>query len=365
MNETTETSDKKARGGVARAKALTRKQRSEIARKGAEARWAIDLPKAAFDGTVKIAGKEIYCAMLPNGKRLLSQAEFLSAIGRIRRTKAGTGVYNGSDGLPTFLGAKALKPFISDELREATTPYFFVTKSGRRAAGYDAELLPKVCEVYLKYRDARLQKREKVPIYYQHIISACDILMRGLAHVGILALVDEATGYQHVRDAQALQEIVAQFIRKELAVWVQRFPEEFYKEIYRLKGWPWGGMSKNRYPVVGKMTIDLVYDRLPTGVLDELQRKSPKDDKGRRKNALHQWLSDDVGVPALAQHLYGLILLAKANSAWEPFYHLVERLMPKRNGKLFLPFPLDMDEITAFPNELEQLSAQSLSASQA
>jgi len=78
----------------------------------------------------------------------------------------------------------------------------FRLKNGQKAVGYDAALLPMVCEVYLKLRDSFLRDGKPVPTQYSHIVDACDILMRGLAHVGIIALVDEATGYQEIRDRQ-------------------------------------------------------------------------------------------------------------------------------------------------------------------
>jgi hypothetical protein len=76
-----------------------------------------------------------------------------------------------------------------------------------------------------------------------------EILTRALAKTGIAALVDEATGYQRVRPQNALQEYLAHIIRKELAAWVKKFPDEVYENIYKLKGWRWPGMSKNRYRV--------------------------------------------------------------------------------------------------------------------
>jgi hypothetical protein len=155
----------------------------------------------------------------------------------------------------------------------------------------------------------------------------------------LMICAKSATGFQYERDKEALQEIVSRYIRKELAAWVKRFPDEFYKEIYRLKGWQWQGMSKNRYSIVGKYTIDLVYERLAPRLLEELQKKSPKDEKGRRKNKLQEWLSEDVGVPALSQHLFALITLAKVNTGWNRFVEMVDRALPKRGATLLLPFP--------------------------
>jgi hypothetical protein len=97
---------------------------------------------------------------------------------------------------------------------------------------------------------------------------------------------DEATGYQKVRPQNALQEYLKLIIREQLAAWVQKFPEEFFVNIYRLKGWVWPGMKKNRYSVVGHYINDLVYKRLGPGVLAELIRKSPKNEHGHRPNKL-------------------------------------------------------------------------------
>jgi hypothetical protein len=63
-----------------------------------------------------------------------------------------------------------------------------------------------------------------------------DILVRALASVGILALVDEATGYQYDRARHALEEILDKFISKELRKWAKTFPDEFYEQMFKLRG---------------------------------------------------------------------------------------------------------------------------------
>jgi hypothetical protein len=78
--------------------------------------------------------------------------------------------------------------------------------------------------------------------------------------------------------------------------------------MFRLKGWQWQGMSINRPQVVGYYTRDIVYARLAHGIVEELERRNPKDDKGERRGRHHQLLTDDIGDPALAQHLYAVIL---------------------------------------------------------
>ena len=74
----------------------------------------------------------------------------------------------------------------------------------------------------------------------------CEILAPALARVGIIALIDEATGYQEIRDRQALQQILDKYLLKEYAAWAKRFPDEFYKQIFKLRGWEWRGKLEKR-----------------------------------------------------------------------------------------------------------------------
>jgi hypothetical protein len=188
-----------------------------------------------------------------------------------------------------------------------------------------------VCDVWLKAREKNALTKIQKPV-----ADRAEILMRGLAHVGIIALIDEVTGYEEIRDELALQAILDAYLRKELAAWAKRFPNEFYQQMFRLKGWQWKGMSVNRPSIVGKFTNDLVYERLAPGVLKELQTRNPKDEKGRRPVKHHQWLTEDVGHPALAQHLHAVIGFMRASSQWEQFYRLMQRAFPKKGNTIEL-----------------------------
>jgi hypothetical protein len=322
-----ERSSKQARGGKARAKALSADQRSEIARKAASARWSDGVPRATHEGAFRIADSEIEAAVLPNGQRLLTQGTFLRALGRARSVKGGMGA--SGDGMPMFLQADALKPFISEELAAATTPIFFLDSSGRRSVGYDAQLLVRVAEVYLKLRDAYTVAGRSIPKQYEHIVRACDALIRALAGTGIVALVDEATGYQDVRDRRALQAILDKFLRAEQAKWAKRFPDEFYRQIFRLNSWEWRGMQVNRPQVVAKYTRDVVYSRIAPDLLARLEDLNPKDEHGRRRSKHFQWLTDEIGLPALTQHLHATVALMRACDSWKEFKALLDRSFPQ------------------------------------
>ena len=326
-----------AKGGHKRAEALSPSERTDIARTAAAARWNSGIPHASHEGTFSIGESEIGAAVLPNGQRLLTQATFLRALGRSRSPKAGTGVLSTVDGMPFFLQAEALKPFISEDLAASTTPIFFIDGAGRRAVGYDAQLLPKVANVYLKMRDAHTDADRPIPKTYASIIRACDTLVRGLAEVGIIALVDEATGYQDVRDRRALQAILDQFLRAEQAKLAKRFPDEFYREIFRLNGWTWRGMKVNRPQVVAHYTKDIVYSRITPDLLARLEELNPKDDRGRRPVAHFQWLTDEIGLPALTQHIHASMALMRASSTWKEFKALLDKSLPRKTRLSDLP----------------------------
>lgn len=309
----------KVKGGYARSDALSSEEKKTIARNAAAARWGSDLPVAKYEGEFDLGGKSIGCAVLPNGKRLITQATFLRSLGRSRSPKAGTGVLSTVDGLPFFLQAEALKPFISDELKASTTPMFYRTKSGGKGVGYDALLLPQVAEVYLRFRDAMLKECGKVPSKYSHIVEAADILIRGLANVGIIALVDEATGYQKDRAKDALAKILEEFIVKELRPWIHTFPDEYYEQLFRLRGMQFPRDTVRRPRYFGLLTNNIVYRRLAPGVLEELKKVTPRRASGRYKHQLHRRLTDEVGHPKLREHLASVVTIMKLSKDYADF----------------------------------------------
>lgn len=326
-------------GGIARAQKLTPERKKEIAQRAASARWDVDLPMATHEGEFKLGDEVVASAVLPNGMRVITQATFLRSLGRSRSPKAGTGVLSTVDQLPFFLQAEVLKPFISDDLAMSTTPIFYRTRAGGKGVGYDARLLPKVAEVYLKYRDACLaMPGGKIPKRYSDIFRSADILMRGLADIGIIALVDEATGFQRDRASDALARILEEFIAKELRPWVRTFPNEFYTQLFRLRGLSFPKDSISRPKYFGHLTNDIIYKRLAPGVLEMLKASTPKDEKGRLKHRLFQRLTEDVGHPKLREHLASVITLMKISRDYEQFEHFLAQAHPKYGATPDLPF---------------------------
>lgn len=252
------------------------------------------------------------------------------ALGRARQAK-GRDYYKGDVNLPAFLTAQNLKPFISSVLEVTSSQIEFVSKNGHRAFGYADDLLPEVCDVFIRADRAGVLKPNQ-----KHVAERANMIMKALAHIGIAGLIDEATGYQEVRDKRALQALLEKYLNKELAAWAKRFPDEFYKEMFRLRGWTWPVPSARRPGIVGTYTNDLVYQRLAPGIVEELEKRNPKDEHGNRRGRHHQLLTDDVGHPALAQHLHAVIGLMRASSAWDQFYRMMNRAFPKKGETIEL-----------------------------
>lgn len=334
--DTKEKDEARVAGGIARAKSLTAQKRSEIAKKAAESRWAGDVPRATHDGTIKLGDLEVECAVLEDGRRVISERAMTRAFGGKRGGSHWKRAKEGGANLPVYLSAKNFSPFISNELSSAlTAPIKYKTLHGSIANGLDAALLPEVCNVFLKARDRDELHPKQIPLAYQ-----ADIIMRGLATVGIIALIDEATGYQKDRAVDALARILEKFIAKELQPWVRTFPDEFYQELYRLRGLEFPQDTVKRPGYFGHLTNDIIYRRLAPGVLEELKKSTPKGSTGRHKHQLHRRLSGDVGHPKLMAHLDSVVTVMKLtdDGDYDGFISKLDRVKPRYDKTLMLPF---------------------------
>src|SRR5690606_187703 len=148
------------------------------------------------------------------------------------------------------------------------------------------------------------------------------VLIRGLAHVGIIALVDEATGYQQIRESDALQKILDRYIKEHAHRWAKTFPDEFWHKLITIKGYP-SYIALRRPAYVGHWVNDIIYDRLAPGIKKKLKEINPRSPKGHRKNKHHQHLTEDYGVPELRDHLSKVMVLMDASANKNEFERLL------------------------------------------
>ncbi len=305
--------ESKAAGGVARALALSPERKREIAAKAAAARWG-KVPTATHKGVLPVAGIELPCFVLDDGTRVISGRGVTRAIGMKGR----------GQGVSRIVNHKRLSVFMDGDLVHAIEkPLVFNSGAPLPTQGYPANVLVQLCEAVLKARDAGALTTEQEQRYAR----SCDVLVRAFAHVGIVALVDEATGYQADRARDALARILETFIAKELRPWVKTFQTDFYRELLRLRGLEFDGTLKQpRY--IGKLTNDLVYRRLAPGVLEELRRINPANERGQRKHKHFQWLTQQIGYQKLVQHLAAVTTLMKVFDDYDSFKVALDRALP-------------------------------------
>lgn len=271
--------------------------------------------------------------MLEDGRRVLSGNGMQKALG-----------FKGTAGdwLIRFASAKKNAPYMSPEIYaglENRIQFLRPSTGGSVSVtyGYEATLLIDFCDAIIEAKNAG----DLVPSQMKYAMAA-EMIMRSVAKVGIIALVDEATGYQDERPRDALQNYLDQFLLKEYAKWAKRFPDEFFENIFKMKGWTWRDAYTRKPQVMGRYVNDIVYDRLAPLILEELRKVNPPNEKGNRKAKHHQFLTPDVGHPKLQEHLAGVIALQRvAGVSWSRFLDMLNRAYPRYGHTIPLAFSDD------------------------
>lgn len=329
----------RARGGKILAEKMTPAERKAKSMVMVEAKkMRKEMPKAEYKGEIKIGDIVLSCAVLADGRRVISEHAINSILGpsggknyRLRSAQK-----EGNGPMPLFIASKPLKPFVLEAFSEADlSPIQYLDKD-KVYLGYSATILPKVCEVWLKARDTNALQ----PSQLSKALKA-EILMRGLAHIGIIALVDEATGYQKDREKDALAKILEAFVAKELQPYLKTFPAEYYENLFRIYGLEFPPQNKRpqwRPAFFGKITNNVIYERLAPELLPELKKAASKIEK---KTKLHQWLTNNIGHPKLREHLASIVTLLKLSKTPEDFKEKVDLIHPRYGHNIEMDFSDD------------------------
>jgi len=300
---------------------------------GSDEKSEIILPKASHTGEREVGGLTIPVYNLNDDRRVLSERGFLACIGA-----KGRGTSNGQR-VAKILGNPVFKGFFSKGfLMDIQSPIKFLTETARPAYGFTVEHLNEFCIGFSKAKNAGALKTQAQMRY----ATQCETMLYAFAEIGVKAWVDEATGFQQERARDALQKILEKYLSDEAVKWSKTFPDEFYQEMFRLKGWKFTDKAmKNKPSVVGTYTNDVVYSRLAPGILDALREKNPViDEKGTRSRKHHQWLSRDKGHPQLSKHIDRVTFLMKSHRTWDSFYRALKRAAPR----LHETFPMDFGD---------------------
>ena len=320
--------------------------RSDSARVAAQARWndsGRSIRYSIDEGVLEFAGMTFRCAVLDDESRVISGTEFMRVLG-IYRSGALSTRRSDEDGfyVPLHLAFKNLRPFIleDEELVESLRePIRYRDQKGSLGDGIPGQVLRRICSVWVRAHRAGVLGPSQ-----EKIADKAQILLDALADVAIIALIDEATGYQKRRAHNALQKILSAYIAPELLPWQSRFPISYYEQLHRVMGWRFDASSTARSAYIGKLTNRLIYDKLPPGVLPELRRRNPTDPvTKRRRHKHHQLLTNDVGNPHLHNQITAVTTLFRAtpDGNWRFFETLFNQAYPPPQGDLFAKLELE------------------------
>lgn len=287
-----------------------------------------------YEGILDLAGIDIPCYVLDDGTRILSGRKMQEAL---KIVDVEEGKQTAGTRLNRYLEQKTLEPFIYKGREPDHFKPIICYRGTQKINGYEATLLADLCDAFLEARKhISLSPRQTI------IAEQCEVLIRAFAKVGITALVDEATGYQYEREKDELQQILRKYISEELLPWQKRFPDIFYKELFRLNGWDYTVKGIQKRPgVVGTWTNKLVYEQLPQGVLDELRNNVPKSETGNPTARFHQLLTDDIGSPHLTAQINQIVTLFQLSDNMKEMWNNFQKLKLRQSGQLDLPFKFD------------------------
>lgn len=299
--------------------------------------------KIFHQGELDLSGFKIPCYVLEDGTRIISGRGMQDALKMVdpeMKETAGTR-------LKRHLGQKSLKPFIfRDKSPDHFTP-IVAYLGGKKIHGYEATVLVDICDAFLEARKTiKLSPRQKT------IADQCEMLVISFAKVGLIALIDEATGYQKQKDEY--QKLVSLYIDERMRKWVKTFKDDYYEQLYKLLDWDWDAFKagkKNHPQYIGKLTNELVYYKLPAGILEELDRLNPKNLKGNRKHKQHQFLSESVGYRHLIEHLAQITIIAKLyyRGEYKKAKVHIDTLLPdqRKGSQQTLDLPMSISEVAS------------------
>lgn len=242
----------------------------------------------------------------------------------------------GGNAFMRTMSRKGINSVLSDKLRKMIKePISFYTLRGELADGYQAETLIEVCDALIEAKN-----QNKLAPSQAFLAIQAEIIFRSAAKIGIVALVDEATGYQD-KTRDEYRRLFDQFVRQEFTQWEKEFPDKFFDMIYRLYGLKREAPDSSRHPqFFGHFIRKYVYYALANSngaILEQLEERNPVVyDSGGRKRKFFQYLTEEVGVPAFRQHLWQVVGIGESvrdRIHFErSFYRAFPHAIPKKHA---------------------------------
>lgn len=271
---------------------------------------------AEYIGDIKIGDITIKCAVLSDEKRVFYQREVVGAL---------TG--NKKGGLGRYLSAKNLEDYVPKQYRGEKWDQGIIKfqSNNKEAHGLEATDLIDICQMYITAKNDGVLYESQ-----ENLAKRAVIIVNAFAKTGVIAVVDEATGYQRHRKKDALRMLVQSYIMEEARQWMKEFPDEFFVELDRIYSNPKTTPQKRpRY--YGKFINKYVYEPIANGIiLEELDRLNPADKKGARRKRLHQFLNDTLGIQVLRNRIGKVTALLQISPSKRRFDDNFNRMESKQ-----------------------------------
>lgn len=254
------------------------------------------LHTASHYGIVRFDNLECEAAVLTTGERGYVRKELAKLLGFHESHKGGR--------FARFLAEIA--PNSLSLLEKTSGP--ILLPSGRQTQFFPAGIIADVASAVVNAAITGSLHRAR-----QGIVGNCLTIMRSLATTGEVALIDEATGFQHHRAPDALQELISKLLRQSSSSWERRFHPDYYRALYRLFNWRYQGHEQNPPHVIGQITLRWVYGPvLPEELLGEIRNRKGISQKH------HQWLSEQ-GLAHLESQTHTVTAIARSSMSYPDF----------------------------------------------
>lgn len=273
----------------------------------------------------------IDCVNALQGKRvvrLISMSSFFKIVGVSPRAN---GVIDSFVKLLNHPGVRSSRSdAILEKLRHGS-----IVKDGRREEMFvDYRIVTDFCRLMLF-----LRRTKRISGAYLDYAANCEQFMLGLAEVGLAAMIDEATGYDKIKQKNEYQELFKEFIREEHSNWVKEFPNEFFDQLYRVYHCEKKG--QNHPSFFAHVITKYVYWPLADShgaILEQLKDKDPIVSRNGRRYKLHQFLSDEIGKSALRMHIGSVVTLLTLSADKGAFQRNFKKRYPKAGDQMEFDF---------------------------
>ena len=270
------------------------------------------LPVAKWPGTLADSGIE--CYVLDDGRRIIS------------RTGATTFLTDrkGGGNLESYTRVQSVAPYMPPNLTGEMVEFSLTGVVNKTVKGMEAETFVEICRAYVSaWQAGNLDESEA----QKAIAARAAMFLGACAKVGLIALIDEATGYQYDRPVDALQFKLRLFLADEVRKWEKTFPDQLWEQFGRLTNWK--GTIHQRPKYWGKLVMKLIYEYLDPDVAQWLRDNAPKPLKGQN---YHLWMTEQYGLKKLIEHIWKVIGVASTCETMAELETKMEELYGKTPG---------------------------------